>query len=265
MTPWTSALLDDANELMAAGRRRSALGCVLTVLSVYPNSQPALQLAASLAYQGTRATVPEPLTNADLCDTRLDSLFCSCQGPGCTSLWVSAGMFMSGDVAVTNPRGGRCERCDSYYCRHHFRRNGTCPRCRSALDYAPRVSNGRTPMQMVRLNQPLVHVQVLREGTGRVSPGYLNELLSYMAPDVFEDSPTITAVTSHPWPDDCQGVAMARVAFEHQEYLTDSYDMRVSDGRDQADTRWVIVKIFAAMPKYVDPDYSPDSGDAQPV
>jgi hypothetical protein len=261
MTPWTSALLDDAEELVAAGRHRAALGCVLTVLSVYPDSQPALQLAASLAYYGTRATVAEPLTDADICDPRLDSLFCSCQGAGCTFLWVSAGLFMPGDITVNNPRGGRCGRCDSYFCRHHFGRDGACPQCGGDLDHAPRVSNGRAPMQMVRLNQPLVHVQVMREGTGRISPDYLTELLSTMAPDAFEDSPTITGSTIHSWPDDCQGLAMARIAYEHPEYLTDSYDMRVADGRDQAGTRWVLVKIFATMPKYVDPDYSPGSGE----
>jgi hypothetical protein len=263
MTSWTRKLLDDANDLIAAGRWRAALGCTLTVLSVYPNLDTALRLAASTVYFGTRAEVAEPLTDEGIRDPRLDSLFCTCQAAGCTYSWVSAGLFMTSDVTVTNPRGGHCERCDRYFCRHHFTPHGTCPRCDGDLDYAPRVSNGRPAMQTVRLNQPLVHVQVMREGTGRISPDYMKELLSSIAPDVFEDSPTIRGTTIYPWPDDCQGMAMAGVVLDHEEYLGDTYDMRVADGRDRAGTHWVLVKIFARMPKYVDPDFSPDSGESQ--
>jgi hypothetical protein len=261
MTPWTSKLLDDANEFRAAGRHRAALGCILTVLSVYPDLDSALRLAASLAYLGTKADVAEPLTSADLCDPRLDSLFCSCQVPGCTYFWVSLGRILTGvTLTVMNPRGGRCERCDGYVCRHHFAGHGACPRCHGSLDYAPRVSNGRPAMQTVRFNRPLVHVQILREGTGRISPEYMTELLSSIAPDVFEDSPTIRGIPIHPWPDDCRGLAMAILCNEHEEYLGHTYDMRIADGRDRAGTHWALVKIFAKIPKYVDPDFSTDSG-----
>lgn len=258
MTRWTSTLLDDADEHIAAGRHRAALGCLLTVLSVHPNLDTALRRAASLAYNGTQAKVAEPLTFADVCDPRLDSLFCSCQAAGCTSMWVSAGMFMPpGGITVTNPRGGRCERCDAYFCRNHFGRRDACPRCGGELDPAPRVSNGRPALQTIRLNQPLVHVQVMREGTGRISPGYMTELLSTIAPDVFEDNPTIRGVTAHPWPEDCHASAMLHAAADNEEYLGDTYDLHVADGSDRSGTRWVLVKVFAKMPKYVDPDQSP--------
>jgi hypothetical protein len=190
MTPWAGNLLDDANELIAAGRHSAALGCVLTVLSVYPDLETALRLAASLVYSGTRTQVPQPLTDRDIRDRRLDSLYCSCQAAGCTYAWVSVGRFRD-NVMVRNARGGRCDRCDAYFCRHHFGPHGGCPQCGRDLDHTTRLSNGRPAMQTIRLNQPLDHVPVMREGTGRISPEYMTELVSTVAPDVLEDSPTL--------------------------------------------------------------------------
>ncbi|WP_198680931.1 hypothetical protein [Lentzea terrae] len=255
MTPWTRALLDDARELILAGRYRSALDCVLTVLSVYPALAEAQELAATIVYHGSRQSPVEPLTRQDMWDTRLDELFCSCDARGCTAAWMSIGRFMPGNVAVANPIGGRCEACDQYFCRNHFGRRNGCPRCRRALDHAPQVSNGRPSGQMVRLNQPLVHVQVLREGTGVVSPEYMTDLLSWVAPDVFEDSPTIRALSIHPWPDNPDDRAMMQVIVEHDEFGEDTHDLRVSNGHSKDGSRWAIVKVFAKMPKYVDPDF----------
>jgi hypothetical protein len=257
LTPWTTRQLDEAQKLMTAGRYRAALQCVLTVLSVYPQLDEALRMAASMAYRGPRPDVAEPLMLTDLHDSRLDSVFSSCQALGCTLCWISVGKFATGNIVVRNARGGRCDRCDRYYCRNHFTADGTCPQCASVLDFASPVSNGRQPMQTTRLNQQLVHVQVIREGTGRISPDYMTDLLTNTAPDVFEDDPTISGTTLRPWPDDCHGLALARLAYEHKEYLTEAYDLRVHDGRDPRGTRWVFVKVFSKTPKYVDPDYSP--------
>lgn len=253
---------------MLEGRHCAALDCLLTVLSVYPNSTDALQMAGSLVYLSTQAEVSEPLTMNHIRDPRLDQLFCSCQEPGCSSSWVSARRFITGDVTVLNPRGGRCERCSGYFCRNHFAPQAVlraqCPRCGGAMDPAPRVSNGRPPLQTVRLNQPLIHVHVMREGPGRIGPDYMTRLLQAMAPDAFEDSPTIRGIGVPSWPDDCKGLAMAQVAVDHPEYLTETYDMLIFDGGDEAGTRWVLVKVFATMPKYIDPDFSSDSGKTEP-
>lgn len=257
-TPWTRALLDDAAEHVLAGRRRTGLHCVLTVLSVYPELAEALHLARRVVYYGLSAKDPEPLTFTDICDPRLDSLFCSCEGPDCTGMWISFGQVEPLGITVLNPRGGRCVRCGGYFCRNHFGPRVECPRCGGSLDHAPRVNNGRPAMQTVRLNQPLVHVHVMREGTGQVGPEYMTELLSGIAPDVFEDSPTISGNTMHPWPDDCLDVAVLQMSRDRREYLDEAYDLRVDNGHDRSGTRWAVVKVFAKMPKYVDPDFQQD-------
>jgi hypothetical protein len=224
-------------------------------------------LAAGLAYGGVQPDVAEPLTQADLFDTRLDAVFCSCDAPGCRSSWISAGQVVPGaaqmQMQVLNPRGGRCEQCGGYYCRNHFAQQALplvqCPRCGGALDAAPQVSNGRPARQTARRNQPLVHVQVLREGSGRISPSYLETLFGAMAPEVLEESPTISAMPVRHWPDDCQGLALAILANRHDKYLTDTYNLYVYDGRDQGGVRWALVKVYTKQPKYVDPDVQPDT------
>jgi hypothetical protein len=112
-------------------------------------------------------------------------------------------------------------------------------------------------MQTVRLNQPLVHVHVMREGTGRMSSEYMTDLVSTVAPDVLEDSSTIRGTTAHPWPDDSRGWALAQVVHGHQELMDETHDTYVFDGRDHVGVRWVLVKVFARTPKYVDPDHTP--------
>jgi hypothetical protein len=268
MTPWTSRLLEDARTLMQEGRHRAALECLLTALSVYPDSAETLDLATKLAYLGPQAEASEPLTMDHLRDPRLDQIFCSCQEPGCTASWISAGQVFTGEIVISNPRGGRCKRCNSYFCRNHFARQSRivqCPRCGGAIDGAPRVSNGRSSQQTARRNQPLVHVQVMREGPPTIDPDYMTSLLQAMAPDVFEDNPTISGLGVGSWPDDPQGSAMALMCARHEEYLSETYDMLFFDGRNKDGARWLLVKVFAKMPKYVDPDYPSDSRKDEPT
>ncbi|MGH3833678.1 MAG: hypothetical protein ACRDRS_25125 [Pseudonocardiaceae bacterium] len=110
-------------------------------------------------------------------------------------------------------------------------------------------------------NQPLVHVHVLLESLNRIDPDYMTTFLQVVAPEVFENSPTIRGVPVHPWRDDPQGLALAMVDGYNNEYLSDRYDIEVFDGRDQDGTHWALVKIFQKQkaPKHVDPDYLPDS------
>ncbi|MGH3850280.1 MAG: hypothetical protein ACRDRT_11330, partial [Pseudonocardiaceae bacterium] len=108
-------------------------------------------------------------------------------------------------------------------------------------------------------NQPLVHVHVLLESPNRIDPDYMTTFLQVMAPEVFENSPTIRGVPVHPWRDDPQGLVLAIVCEYHQEYFSGRYDIAVFDGRDQDGIRWALVKVFSQEPKHVDPEYPPDS------
>lgn len=107
--------------------------------------------------------------------------------------------------------------------------------------------------------QPLIHVHVMREGSHHIDPDCMTTFLQLMAPEAFEDSPTIHSVGVRSWRDDPQGLAMASVAAYNNEYLSDAYDMHVLDGRDQDGIRWAIVKVFAKMPKHADADYPSDA------
>jgi len=258
MTPWTRKLIDDAEALVLKGHYPAALDCLLTALSVYPDSADLRRQAAGLIYFGARSGEQERLTSERLWDRRLDSVFCSCEASGCDNAWISAGQFMTGaTVTVSNPRGGRCTRCAGYFCREHYVADAVsvrCPRCGDRLDGAPQVANGRRPLQTTRLNQPLVHIMVVREGRGLPGPDYMNSLLRSVAPDCFEDDPTLVGFPARRWPDHGRDLALALIAQDYSEYLTDGYEICVDDGRDQEGIRWLMAKVFAKTPKIVDPD-----------
>ncbi|MPZ28756.1 MAG: hypothetical protein GEV12_20755 [Micromonosporaceae bacterium] len=125
---------------------------------------------------------------------------------------------------------------------------------RLPLDTAP-PPNGRTSVQTERLNQPLDHVFVLLEGKRPPSPDFMTSLCAHVMPDVFEDDPSITGTNARRFRGDGQNLAMAFVVEANDAYLTPEYDLRVYPGKEAGrGPRWVIVKIFEARPKYVDPD-----------
>jgi hypothetical protein len=260
MTPWLAKNLADAEELFRAHKNQEALKALLVVLSVSPNSPEALRLLPNVLYIGARKDQASPLSTAQLGDPRLDSIFCSCDAPECTAWWISHGQLIShnSETIVTHPRGVRCLDCGRYFCRHHYSaaKWGTiyCPRCGGKTDPAPRTPNGRTSTQSIRLNQPLAHVYVIREGPERIGPDYIQSILSAISPDVFEDRPRITSSTDHPWPDNPQSLAMARILADGQPYLTDRYKVYFFPGTDGDDKRFLLIKVFAKTAKYADPD-----------
>jgi hypothetical protein len=258
MTQWVGDRLDEARRAATERRDRTALRHVLEVLSVYPEEPDGLALAGMvLKLNMGRTTLEasrEPLLQAEVSDPRLDRLFCSCNGAGCTVTWISAKVGLPGfaEISVVNPIGGRCPQCGQYYCRRHFRPGGLCPNCPVALDPAP-PPNGRRSRQTARLNKPLVHVFVFAEGPIQPAPDSLMELLQVVAPDVMEDRPKITAIPIGPWRDDVQGIATAKLALDYEAYLTDAYELRTAELRDAHGARFVIAKVFANRPKIVDP------------
>ena len=86
--------------------------------------------------------------------------------------------------------------------------------------------NGRSSVQTVRLNQPLLHVQLIVEGRDPIRPEWLTLLFDTMSPDVFEDSPTITCLPVLDWPEDEEGLVLASLAHRRVDYLGPGYDIR---------------------------------------
>ncbi|MER5853152.1 tetratricopeptide repeat protein [Streptomyces sp. NPDC002012] len=261
MTPSTSKFIDDAQALMLKGHFSEALDGLLTALGVYPDSPDLHRTAAELIYLGMRNGQQEQLTPDRIADNRLDSVFCSCEASECSNSWISAGQFMTETtVTVAKPRGGRCRGCSGYFCRKHYRTrifSWRCPRCGDRLDGAPRVANGRRPMQTVRLNQPLVHIMVIHEGE-QFGPDDIERLLRAVVSDAFEQDgqaePTVFALPVPRWPDNGEDLALASIAQDYPEYLTDGYAIYIQDGRDQQGVRWLMAKVFAKNPKIVDRD-----------
>ncbi|MEV5575216.1 hypothetical protein AB0L06_34695 [Spirillospora sp. NPDC052269] len=264
MTAWLDDNLTDARELLAAERYREALQALLIVLSVYPDSPEALELAAGVVYFGTLRDRHGELTTRVLGDPRLDPVFCACESAGCSAGWVSFGQTKSFDknVKIANARGVRCTKCGGYFCRAHYARvdGGNpyrCPECGRRADPAPRRANGRSSVQTSRLNHPLVHVYVVREGPQRFGPEFVDGLLKAVSPEVFDEdeSPRITGWWEHPWPEDPHMMTMARICQSNEEYLGDQYSVYFFPGTESSsEKRWLIVKIYAKRLKYIDPD-----------
>jgi hypothetical protein len=258
MTPSTSKFIDDAQALILKGHFSAALDGLLTTLGVYPDSPDLHRTAAELIYLGMRNGQQEQLTPDRLADRRLDSVFCSCEASECRNSWISLGQFMTDTtVTVANSRGGRCTGCGGYFCRKHYRTklfSVRCPRCGGQLDGAPRVANGRRPIQTIPLNQPLVHIIIGREGRGQFGPAYIEGLLRNVAPDVFKQGSKIATFSLPQWPESSEGAALAFIAQDFPEYLTDGYEIRVQDGRDEKGIRWLVTKVFAKTPEIVAPD-----------
>lgn len=272
-TPWAGRLLDEAIELERAHRPRSAMEKVLTILSVHPDSRPAATEAGHLLqrYARTNAQVAddsERLTARFTDDRRLDHLVCVCDTDGCTAWWISPRVLAPDrDIIVADAVGGRCYGCGRYSCRRHFARGrwfsrpvvATCRHCGGALEAAP-PPNGRRPRQTVRLNQPLVHVHVLVEGSGAPDGRWITRLCESVAPDVSEDGPTLTATpapsTEKIWGHDGGEMQVAAlVTRDHHEYLGPDYDLRLEHGlaTERPRARWAMAKVFACRPKHVDP------------
>jgi hypothetical protein len=262
-TRWTRELLDEAASLVLARRYRSALGRLLVVFDVYPDHPQARQLASELIYLGARtsseAGPEETLTPPQLFDSRLNSIFCACEAPGCGVSWVSAHHMLDGAGAtILNPMGGRCEICELTVCRTHAP-SGACPRCGGSLDPAPSPNGRRRSGQTERLNKRLVHVFVLVETKRRLPPDFLPKLFESVVPDVFDDSPLITTDNLRKFTGDGGKFARIYATRLYPAYLTADYDVRVYPGEEVArgGKRWVIVKVFENRPKHLDPDGPP--------
>jgi hypothetical protein len=144
-----------------------------------------------------------------------------------------------------------------YACRQHTApgpsgRSATCRQCGGDLDFAP-PANGRAPQQIAKLNHPVVHVFVLREGPLPPSRDFIQMTLEFQVPDALEDGAMIKAIPVPSWPDDPIGLALAVVARDHREYLGADFEIRSGAGRDQTGADWAVAKVFKKTPKYVDP------------
>jgi hypothetical protein len=256
-THWCRDQMSRAQHAFGEKRDRTALKHVLEVLSVYPSEEWALRGAAALLKVNMetshRDASKEPLTPTEMQDPRLNSLFCSCDILGCTTEWISAKVAHPDyDFSFEDPIGGQCEKCGKYFCRVHFGAGSSCPQCRRGLIAAP-PANGRTSQQTIRLNKPLVHVLVLKEGT-EASDIFVQKLFQDVAPDVFEDSPTGNYIpTGNNWPEMAVDLAWALLAKHHGKYLSEEYDVRPVELRSGDGTRVVMLKVFANRPKIVDP------------
>jgi hypothetical protein len=266
VTRWTQRLLDEATALMTAYRYRSALERLLVIFDVYPELPEAEQLASDLIYVGARTTSQaapeEQLGPRQLFDTRLNAIFCACEAPGCGVSWVSAHHLLdgySGGATISNPMGGRCETCRVTLCKRHAPPGLSglgCPRCGRQLDPAPAPNGRRHSAQIERLNKPLIHVIVLVEGKKPPSSDFMTELCESVMPDVFDDSPRITANNYRKFNGDGQGEAMAYAGALEAAYLTADYVLRIHPGQQagRRGQRWVIAKVFEERPKHVDPE-----------
>ena len=265
MTQWVHNHLEAAGKAFTDRRDQTALRHLLQVLSVYPEEPNALKLAGQVLKLNMSRTnleaSKEPLSRTEILDPRLDGLFCSCDEPDCTAMWISARVGLSDfdSIAVANPIGGRCSQCGRYYCKRQFRqRTGiahvgpVCPACSGNLESAP-PPNGRPSKQTVRLNKPLVHVLLLTEGPIQPAPDSLNDLFRMVAPDIFEDGPQITAFPVGPWREGIPDIAMAKLASSYPDYLTPAYQKHTVVLRDAHGARLVMLKVFANRPKIVDP------------
>ncbi|MFB7186476.1 HEAT repeat domain-containing protein [Streptomyces sp. NPDC056230] len=114
--------------------------------------------------------------------------------------------------------------------------------------------DGRQHKQSIRLNQRLVHMMVMREGPEAISPDHMNRVLQSVAPDYFEDQPSLFGLPVPQWPDHSKDLALALIARDNPEYLTDSYEIQVQDGRDQQGVRWLMAKVFTKTPNIAAPD-----------
>jgi len=113
--------------------------------------------------------------------------------------------------------------------------------------------SGRPSSQAARLNKPLVHLLVLKEG---IAPPLsdLKELFESLETDVRADSPTMVSLTTgNTWPETPVDFALASLARDRPEYVSKEYDVRTDELRHKDGTRMVIVKVFANRPKIVNP------------
>jgi hypothetical protein len=265
MTQWVHKHLEAAGKAVTSRRDRTALHHLLQVLSVYPEEPNALKLAGQVLKLNMSRThlgaSVERLSRAEILDPRVDRLFCSCDEPDCTAMWISAkvGFADHEKLLVANPIGARCVQCGRYYCKRHFRQrtgNGrampVCPACSGNLEPAP-PPNGRPSRQTVRLNKPLVHVLLFTEGPLHQMPNSLTDLFRMIAPDIFEDGPQIRGFPVGPWREDIADIAMAKLALEYPDYLTPAYEPHTAELRDAHGARLIMIKVFANRPKIVDP------------
>jgi hypothetical protein len=258
-TEWTDQLCRQAFDALRETRFRSALKHLTTVLSVYPDHAKALKLAETVLYmaqgRARNANAAEPLSTTELFDSRLDSLFCSCDTQGCSASWISSHAIIAdyGHKAVSNPIGGACSNCGAYTCRKHFASGSLCPQCGGKLDFSPPPNGVKSPRQTVRLNKPVVHAVLLREGPLSIEPNFVDQILTYQAPDIREDQASIRGFATGKWPDDPMGVGTALLARDHPEYLGKDFLVHSFSGYTQDGIHWALVKVFRNVPKYIDP------------
>jgi hypothetical protein len=257
-TQWVRDQMSRAQQAFGEKRDRAALKHILEVLSVYPSEEWARRGAAGLLKVNMetlhRNASKEPLTPTEMQDPRFDSLFCSCDILGCTAEWISAKVaFPDYSVFEDPPLGGQCRRCGKYFCEPHFgTQDGYVCKCQCGGDLiAAPPPNGRPSSQTARLNKPLVHVLVLKEG---IEPpvSVFQKIFQNVAPDVLEDSPTV-CFCGDKWPETPMEYAMALLARDYSEYLSKEYDVRTAVLHHQDGTRLLILKVFANRPKIVDP------------
>jgi hypothetical protein len=260
-------LRETVDDLQAQGRLRSALNVVLQAIDAHPNHPEPLVLAMLVAGVGRseRLQAVEPLSDAMLLDPRLDPIFTVCSQCE-SSWWVSTNCLLRqyAKMAVTSPIGLQCYNCGFVVCRECLRgqteRSGEagfistqCPNCHASALGTPVYPTGRIPQQLARASAPIVAVLVFREGPIAPDAEYLQELLQFVSPDIFDEAsrPLIKAFPAPNRIESLSGLAMAFIARMEgdgslpRESLSNA---SIVEGRDRYGARICIAKITQALP-----------------
>lgn len=199
-------------------RFRSALDEIFKVLDSHPGHPEAMMLAMILLGESrtNRLHAEEPIPEAYLFDTRLDSIYAVCSH--CRRKeWVPEAI-----MAVMNPVGLQCYNCGYVVCRDCLQdlpsgidvslTSRTCPNClENALD-VPVFPTGRRPHQMTRDTASIVHVVIFREGPVPPDNEYIQKLLEMVSPDILGNIGVgVTAFPVPSWSDDIDRLADAVV------------------------------------------------------
>jgi len=249
-------LLEEIEQLSAAGRFRSALKRLFQILQKDPGHEQALLLAMTIV--GSNKTqhlqAKEPLTPGLLQDTRLDPIYTVCSQCR-TAEWISTNCILpSAEMIVTNPAGLQCYNCGYVVCRDCLSTTSVdnplirhvsnlCPNCRKKKLSVPVYPTGRVARQMARRDRRVLQAFVFREGPIPPDATYMEDLLESCSPDVLEDKAELVAMPMFPWPDSTE--VMLFILIHRAELLKGPLsNTEHAEARDRFGNRAFIVKIY---------------------